>query len=64
MPDPKEEPQLLSISEAARRLGVHVNTLRRWADHGDIQAVRLPSGFRRFEPAVIEEKRRELGYRA
>jgi len=39
---------LLQVRQAARALGVHENTLRRWADAGYIRAVRLPSGVRRF----------------
>lgn len=55
--------RLLTIGEAAARLGVHVNTLRRWADNGTIKAVRLPSGYRRFEEAEINRKRWEMGHR-
>ena len=36
--------RLLTIAEAARELGVHQNTLRRWADAGMIPVTRLPSG--------------------
>ncbi len=38
----------LSIREAARQLGVHDNTVRRYADRGLVRAVRLPSGVRRL----------------
>jgi excisionase family DNA binding protein len=34
---------------AARRLGVHPNTLRRWADEGKIEAIRTESGQRRYD---------------
>lgn len=47
------EPALLTIGEAAKALGVHVDTLRRWADAGLIQVVVLPSGHRRFRAADI-----------
>ncbi len=53
---------LLTITEAAERLGVSAATLRRWADSGAIRTVRLPSGYRRFEPAEVARKRRELGF--
>ena len=56
-----ERPKLLTISQAAARLGVSVGTLRAWADKGLIKTVRLPSGYRRFTTEVIEEKRREMG---
>jgi excisionase family DNA binding protein len=39
---------LMQVREAARALGVHENTLRRWADAGYINPVKLPSGVRRF----------------
>ncbi len=57
-----ESPEkLLTISEAARRLGVHPNTLRTWADKGLVKTVRLPSGYRRFAVAEIERMRAEMG---
>lgn len=58
MPDDK----LLTITVAAKRLGIHYQTLRAWADAGKIPVVRLPSGYRRFDPAVIERMRTEMGY--
>jgi excisionase family DNA binding protein len=44
----------ITIREAARRLGVHENTVRRYADRGLIRAIRLPSGVRRVRRADIE----------
>jgi excisionase family DNA binding protein len=59
----REHPtKLLSIGEAAAKMGIHVHTLRRWVANGSIRAVRLPSGYRRFEPAEIERKMREMGF--
>ncbi len=60
---PEQEPRLLTLGEAAERLGVHENTMRKWADQGIVPAVRRPGGHRRFELKVIEEKRKELGFR-
>jgi len=34
--------------EASKILGVHPNTLRKWADHGDIESIRTVSGQRRY----------------
>ena len=56
-----KNPQLLSISQAAARLSISVQTLRAYADRGLVPVVRLPSGYRRFEPAAIEAVLREMG---
>jgi excisionase family DNA binding protein len=46
MNSPAEE--WLALSEAARVLGVHPTTLRRWANNGDIPVRVTPGGHRRF----------------
>jgi excisionase family DNA binding protein len=51
MPDAK---QWLDVSEAAKYLGVHFTTLRRWADAGDIPSIRTPGGRRRFHITELE----------
>ncbi|HEV2124940.1 MAG TPA: helix-turn-helix domain-containing protein [Chloroflexota bacterium] len=57
-----EDEKLLSISEAARRLQISPSLLRKWADRGEIKTVKLPgSGYRRFSPSDVEQKRREMG---
>jgi putative resolvase len=38
----------VSIGEAAKELGVSVDTVRRWADADRLKSVRAPSGHRRF----------------
>lgn len=50
--------ELLSISQAAKKLGVHPNRLRAWEKQGLITPIRLPSGQRRYP---IEEINRILG---
>ncbi len=40
---------LITISEAARILNVHKETLRRWDKDKRLQAIRLPSGHRRYK---------------
>lgn len=40
--------ELLSISQAAKKLGVHPNSLRNWEKQGLIKPVRLPGGQRRY----------------
>jgi excisionase family DNA binding protein len=47
--------KLLTISEAAARLGVNKKTLRAWADRGFIPHVKTPTNYRLFEPAVLED---------
>jgi excisionase family DNA binding protein len=41
-------PNWLSTSETAEFLGVHANTIRRWADAGRLPAMITPGGHRRF----------------
>lgn len=52
--------EFLGIKAAAKELGVHENTLRRWADQGLIRAIRLPSGTRRFTHEDIRSMRRTM----
>jgi len=52
--------RLLTISQAAKVLGVHPNTLRSWADKGLIAHVKLPSGYRRFRRADVERVREQM----
>ena len=53
----------LSLNEAAKQLGIHPATLRRWADGGEIAAMVTPGGHRRFVVAEIdrfsEERQRQ-----
>lgn len=51
---------LLGVREAARRLGVHENTLRRWEASGLIHAVRLPTGVRRFREEDVQRLHDEM----
>jgi excisionase family DNA binding protein len=53
-------PELLQVRAAARLLGVHENTLRRWEEAGLIRAVRLPSGVRRFRSEDVEALRVQI----
>jgi excisionase family DNA binding protein len=51
---------LLGVREAARRLGVHENTLRRWEQTGLIHAVKLPTGVRRFRTEDVQKLYEEM----
>ena len=46
--------KLLTVTQAARILGIHENTLRAWSDTGYIECLVLPSGHRRFSQAMLD----------
>ena len=50
----------LELSEAAKLLGIHSSTLRRWADSGKISHIRTLSGRRRFDRFAIEQAIKEM----
>jgi len=47
--------QLVSVSELARILGVHPNTIRNLADRGAIPSVRTAGNQRRFDPVAVKQ---------
>jgi excisionase family DNA binding protein len=49
------ETEWLSLSEAARLLGVHPTTVRNWADNGDLPFRRTPGRHRRFQRTALEK---------
>jgi excisionase family DNA binding protein len=53
-------PELMQVRQAARVLGVHENTLRRWEERGLLQAVKLPSGVRRFRTEDVSALRERM----
>jgi excisionase family DNA binding protein len=50
----------LTMKEASGFLGIHVSTLRAWADRGEVKVFRTPGGHRRFS---VEDLRRFLEVR-
>ena len=50
---PVEQGVWLTLTQASRKLGVTPNTLRRWADRGQIPSFVTPGGHRRFPLAAI-----------
>ena len=51
---------MLSIGEAAKLLGVHKTTLRRWEDAGKINPVRTPGGQRRYTLRDLQIQQRRV----
>lgn len=45
---------LLSTGQAARRLQVSIDTIRRWGEAGRLPMVKTPTGNRRFRRADVE----------
>ena len=56
MPRTADQPKSgrVSLGPASRLLGVHPDTLRRWADEGRIEAFVSPGGHRRFDRRELE----------
>jgi excisionase family DNA binding protein len=52
--------ELMQVRQVARTLGVHENTVRRWEERGLLNAVRLPSGVRRFRAEDVEALRQRM----
>jgi excisionase family DNA binding protein len=52
--------RLLTVAQAAERLGISPQTVRRWADEGLIPMARTPTGHRRFDPDQIEAVAAEM----
>ncbi len=51
----------LGLRAASQQLGVHENTLRRWADQGMVLSRRTAGGHRRFRPADLQVLDRTAG---
>jgi putative resolvase len=46
---------MLTLREAATRIGVHPSTVRRWEQAGLVTPLRTPGGHRRFIPDEVEQ---------
>lgn len=46
---------LLTISEAAKRLGITTKTLRNWESGGILEVIRTPGGHRRYNENVLDK---------
>lgn len=49
-----ENMEYVTPREAAKKLGVHVGSLRRWESEGRITAIKTPSGHRRYAIGEVE----------
>lgn len=56
----QQRQEALAIGEAARALGVTVETLRRWDRGGRVQSFRTPGGQRRFPMSEIDRLRGQV----
>lgn len=52
-----EAPRLLSVTDAADRLGVSAASLRKWSDEGLVPVFRTPGGQRRYMTAELDAVR-------
>ncbi len=50
-----DQSEWVSLSEAAKILGVHPSTVRHWADSGELPSQRTPGGHRRFRRRELEQ---------
>jgi excisionase family DNA binding protein len=52
--------EVLRRSEAARRLGVHPNTLAGWVKRGWLKGIEMPGGETRFREDEVEQLRERI----
>jgi hypothetical protein len=57
---PMNPKSLLGGRRAARELGVHENTLRRWEQAGLVRAIKLPTGVRRYRAEDIDRLAKQM----
>lgn len=54
------QPKVLRRTEAAKRLGVHPNTLAGWVQRGWLNGVKMPGGETRFREEDVNELRERI----
>lgn len=52
--------RMLKVAQAAKLLGVHPNTVRNWADKGEVPTVKSSAGYRMFRMEDIEARRHRV----
>src|SRR5215216_1672912 len=55
MPVPADEPDWLTLGQAAKYLGMAQSTIRKWSDGGRLPAFYTPGGHRRFRRNDLDE---------
>ncbi|MCV7204656.1 excisionase family DNA-binding protein [Mycolicibacterium peregrinum] len=54
-------PELIPLTEAAKRLGVHYRTIRRWIAEGRIDAVRVGPRMLKIDAAQLDRLVNPIG---
>jgi excisionase family DNA binding protein len=54
MPMPANEPDWLTLGQAAKHLGVAQSTIRKWSDSGRVPAFYTPGGHRRYRRSDLD----------
>jgi excisionase family DNA binding protein len=54
MPMPADEPDWLTLGQAAKHLGVAQSTIRKWSDSGRVPAFYTPGGHRRYRRSDLD----------
>jgi excisionase family DNA binding protein len=54
-PMPANEPDWLTLGQAAKHLGVAQSTIRKWSDSGRVPAFYTPGGHRRYRRADLDD---------
>src|SRR5918998_6454010 len=54
LPMPANEPDWLTLGQAAKHLGVAQSTIRKWSDGGRVPAFYTPGGHRRYRRADLD----------
>jgi excisionase family DNA binding protein len=55
MPVPANEPDWLTLGQAAKYLGMAQSTIRKWSDNGRLPAFYTPGGHRRYRRSDLED---------
>lgn len=57
----RRHPELIGLTEAAQRCGVHYRTIRRWIANGDLNAVRVGPRLLKVDGADLDRLMRPVG---